>query len=218
MAGSWGSSRGSTSSTAWPTTTRADVRRAVARVDVGAIERNCARLAAAVAPARLCAVVKAGGYGHGAVPAARAALTGGAAWVAVATAAEAAELRASGVGGRLLVMGALSGEELAVALRAGADVVAWREEFVAKLGPDARVHVKLDTGMGRLGTRDADEASRVAGAAGDRLAGLMTHFATADEADQSFVDEQLGRFRTWIARHPGVPVHAANSAAALGRQ
>ena len=193
------------------------MRRAVARVDVGAIERNCARLAAAVAPARLCAVVKAGGYGHGAVPAARAALTGGAAWLAVATAAEAAELRAAGVAGPLLVMGALSDEELEVALRAGADVVAWREEFVAKLGPDAHVHVKLDTGMGRLGTRDADEASRVAGAAGDRLAGLMTHFATADEADQSFVDEQLGRFRTWIARHPGVPVHAANSAAALGR-
>jgi alanine racemase len=79
------------------------------------------------------------------------------------------------------------------------------------------VHVKLDTGMGRLGTRDPEEASRVAAAAGDRLAGLMTHFATADEDDQAFVDEQLGRFRAWIAQHPGVPVHAANSAAALRR-
>jgi alanine racemase len=114
-------------------------------------------------------------------------------------------------------MGALSDEELEVALRARADVVAWREEFVAKLGADARVHVKLDTGMGRLGTRDPDEASRVAAAAGDRLAGLMTHFATADEDDQSFVDEQLGRFRSWTGRHPGVLAHAANSAAALRR-
>jgi alanine racemase len=191
--------------------------RAVARVDVGAIERNCARLAAAVAPARLCAVVKADGYGHGAVPAAHAARAGGAAWLAVATAAEAAELRAVGIDGTVLVMGALSDEELDVAVRARADVVAWREEFVAKLGADARVHVKLDTGMGRLGTRDVEEASRVAEAAGERLAGLMTHFATADEDDQSFVDEQLGRFRGWIARHPGVAVHAANSAAALRR-
>ena len=191
--------------------------RALARVDVGAIERNCARLAAAVAPARLCAVVKADGYGHGAVPAARAAQAGGAAWLAVATAAEAAELRSAAIEGPLLVMGALSDKELETALRARADVVAWREEFVGKLGADARVHVKLDAGMGRLGTRDPDEASRVAAAAGDRLAGLMTHFATADEDDQSFVDEQLARFRDWIPRHPSVPVHAANSAAALRR-
>jgi alanine racemase len=193
------------------------VLRALARIDAGAIERNCARLAAAVAPARLCAVVKAHGYGHGAVPAARAAQAGGAAWLAVATAAEAAELRAAGIEGPLLVMGALTDTELALALAAGADVVAWREAFVAKLGGDARVHVKLDTGMGRLGTRDTDEATRVAAAAGDRLVGLMTHFATADEDDQSFVDEQLGAFRSWVERHPGPLVHAANSAAALRR-
>jgi alanine racemase len=193
------------------------VLRALARIDTGAIERNCARLAAAVAPAALCAVVKADGYGHGAVPAARAAQRGGAAWLAVATAAEAAELRGAGIDGPLLVMGALADEELAVALAAGADVVAWREAFVAKLGPGARVHVKLDTGMGRLGTRDPDEATRVAAAAGDRLVGLMTHFATADEDDQSFVDEQLATFRSWIERHPDMLVHAANSAAALRR-
>jgi alanine racemase len=191
--------------------------RALARVDVGAIERNCARLAATVGPARLCAVVKADGYGHGAVAAARAALAGGASSLAVATAVEALQLRTEGVRGTLLVMGALSPEELAIAHRAGADIVAWREDFVAALPADARVHVKLDTGMGRLGTRDPDEASRVVAAAGPRLAGLMTHFATADEDDQSFVDEQLARFGAWIARHPDVPVHAANSAAALGR-
>ena len=77
------------------------------------------------------------------------------------------------------------------------------------------MHVKLDTGMGRLGTRDPDEASRVVQAAGDRIAGLMTHFATADEDDPAFLEEQLHRFERWIARHPGVPVHAANSAATL---
>jgi alanine racemase len=70
--------------------------------------------------------------------------------------------------------------------------------------------------MGRLGTRDPDEASRVVEAAGDRIAGLMTHFATADEDDPEFLEAQLSRFQAWIARHPGVPAHAANSAATLG--
>jgi alanine racemase len=189
--------------------------RALARVDLGAIERNCTRLAAVAAPAKLCAVVKADGYGHGAVPVARAAQAAGAPWLAVATAGEAYELRAAGIEGPILVMGALAPAELDVALEARADVVAWREEFVAGLPEDARVHVKLDTGMGRLGTRDPDEASRVAEAAGDRLAGLMTHFATADEDDASFLEEQLAHFQRWIARHPGVPAHAANSAATL---
>jgi alanine racemase len=189
--------------------------RALARVDLGAIERNCARLAVVAAPARLCAVVKADGYGHGAVPVARAAQAGGAEWLAVAAAAEAAELRAAGIDGPLLVMGALSEEELGVALEARADVVAWREEFVASLPEGVGVHVKLDTGMGRLGTRDLDEASQVVEAAGDRIAGLMTHFATADEDDRTFLNVQLSRFQDWIARHPGVLVHAANSAATL---
>jgi alanine racemase len=191
------------------------VVRALARVDLGAIERNCARLAAVAAPARLCAVVKADGYGHGAVPAARAAQAGGAAWLAVATAGEAFELRSAGLEGRILVMGALSPTELDVALEARADVVAWREDFVAALPAQVGVHVKLDTGMGRLGTRDPDEASRVVEAAGDRLAGLMTHFATADEDDPAFLHEQVERFQRWIARHPGVLTHAANSAATL---
>jgi alanine racemase len=199
------------------------VLRALARVDLGAIERNCRRLAAAAAPARLCAVVKADAYGHGAVPAARAAQAGGAAWLAVATADEAAGLRAAGIGGPLLVMGALSDSELDVALAARADVVAWREDFVAAIaarGGDAGVHVKLDTGMGRLGTRDPDEAARVAAAVADarlRVAGLMTHFATADEDDDAFVREQLARFEPWVraVAAPGALVHAANSAATL---
>src|SRR4051812_3140848 len=137
------------------------VVRAVARIDTGAIERNCARLAALAAPAQLCAVVKADGYGHGAVTAARAALAGGAARLAVATAGEAAELRAAGVGGSILVMGALSPQELELAIACEAEVVAWDERFVAALaGREVAGHVKLDTGMGGLGTRDPPEASR----------------------------------------------------------
>ncbi len=197
--------------------------RAQARVDLGAIERNAARLAAVAAPAALCAVVKGDGYGHGMVPAARAARAGGAMWLAVATADEARGLRAAGIEGPVLVMGALSPQELEVALAAGADVVAWRERFVERLAPGARVHVKLDTGMGRLGTRDPEEATRVAeavAARGDlRLAGAMTHFATADD-DPGFMAEQLARFTPWAealkAAHPDLLVHAANSAATLG--
>ena len=198
--------------------------RALARVDLGAIEHNAGRLAAAAAPAALCAVVKADGYGHGMLPVARAALAGGAAWLAVATAEEARGLRAGGVEAPVLVMGALSPEELEVALAARADVVAWREAFVDALAGagELGVHVKLDTGMGRLGTRDPDEATRVAEAVaarpGLRLAGAMTHFATADD-DPGFLAEQLARFEPWAralkAAHPGLLVHAANSAATL---
>jgi alanine racemase len=198
--------------------------RAVARVNLAAIERNVARLRAVTAAgAALCAVVKADGYGHGAVPAARAALAGGATWIAVATAREAAALRAAGVDAPLLVLGALTADELRTALDARAEVVAWREAFVAAIDRPARVHVKLDTGMGRLGTRDADEATRVASAAAAaphlELAGAMTHFATADEPGDDFMPAQLERFVAWVRplreRHRGLLVHAANSAATL---
>src|SRR5215218_11186559 len=204
------------------------MERALARIDLAAVERNCAELARVAAPAALCAVVKADGYGHGAVPAARAAQAGGASWLAVATADEAARLRAAGIEGPLLMMGALTAAELTVALRARADVVVWREASVAALAahPDADgagVHVKLDTGMGRLGTRDAREAAHTADAVAAaprlRLAGAMTHFATADD-DPGFAREQLARFLAWAeplrARHGDLLLHAANSAATLG--
>jgi alanine racemase len=205
------------------------MRRALARIDLAAIERNCIRLARVASPAALCTVVKADGYGHGAAPAARAAQAGGAAWLAVATAHEAAELREEGIGGPILVMGALSGQELTVALRARADIVAWSDGFVAALAahPAAAgtgVHVKLDTGMGRLGTREEEEASRTAAAVAEaprlRLAGAMTHLATADDDDPTFAREQLARFTPWAhairAAHGPLLRHVANSAATLG--
>src|SRR3954466_12924780 len=198
------------------------MKRAEARIDLGAIRDNCARLARELrGDAVLCAVVKADGYGHGAVEAAGAALRGGARWLAVATADEAAQLRAAGIDARLLVMGALSSDELDTALQADADIVVWREGWLRDVLGDreARVHVKLDTGMGRLGTRDPAEADAAARVAGDRLAGLMTHFATADERSDSFFGEQLERFRAWALPHkrerPELVLHIANSAATL---
>ena len=201
--------------------------RALARVNLAAIERNVARLRAGLTGgAELCAVVKGDGYGHGAAPTARAALAGGASSLAVATAQEAAELRAASIREPVLVMGAISREELPVALDARADLVAWSETFVDDLAASAsapvRVHVKLDTGMGRLGTRDLTEALRVQRAIDSRpalrLVGAMTHFATAD-GDPGFLAGQLTTFLPFVAelrrRHPGLLVHAANSAATL---
>jgi alanine racemase len=203
------------------------VSRVIASVDLAAIERNCVRLRSGLRDAKLCAVVKADGYGHGAGPIARAALAGGAQWLAVASAQEAAELRQWGLhGARILVMGALTPDELESALALDADVVVWHErcvDAVASCG-GGRVHVKLDTGMGRLGTRDVAEAVRVAEAAGRApgvtLAGVMTHFATADELeDGGFFVGQMEAFESFAralkSEHPGLIVHAANSAATL---
>ena len=202
--------------------------RAVARVNLAAIERNVVRLRSRLtAGAGLCAVVKADGYGHGAVPAARAAIAGGAGRLAMATAEEAAKLRDAGVREPVLVMGAISAQELPRALDARAELVAWSESFVADVAAAARepvrIHVKLDTGMGRLGTRSTREALRVAericqSSGAIELAGAMTHFATADD-DPEFLSHQLAVFRPFVAelrsRWPGIAAHAANSAATL---
>jgi len=202
--------------------------RAQASVNVAAIERNCQRLRAELRDgAELCAVVKADGYGHGAAASALAALAGGASWLAVATAAEARELRDAGIAtAPILVMGALTSSELRDALAADADVVVWSEPHVlavAELG-GGRVHVKLDSGMGRLGTRDELEASRALALAretrGVEPVGLMSHFATADDLhDGGFFEQQRDTFARWAqeqkAVQPQLIAHAANSAALL---
>ncbi len=167
---------------------------------------------------------------------ARAAVEGGASTLAVATAAEAAELADAGVAGGagggvdLLTLGALTAEEVDVALGAGSAVGVWTEGFrrlvaarARVLGVTARVHVKYDSGMGRLGTLDLTEAIAVVRAtAADReleLAGIWTHFATADEPDddEGYFFRQLDRFDGLVewtrAEFPDVTVHAANSAA-----
>jgi alanine racemase len=201
--------------------------RALARIDLSAVQRNCAELKRRLEGAELCAVVKADGYGHGAAWCARAAIAGGAGWLAVATAEEAADLRRHGIRERILVMGALTAEEVEIALAADADIVAWRRGFarLAARKADAadlraRLHVKLDTGMGRLGANELEEALDVVAATCEserlELAGVMTHFATADEPGSDFFEEQLRRFRPFVERvredHPGCLVHAANSA------
>ncbi len=207
--------------------------RAVAEVNLAAIERNAKLLLQTVGPrTKLCAVVKADGYGHGAVPVARAALAAGATSLAVATALEAGELRRAGIDAPILVLGAISDEELPIAIAADAALTAWDRRFVERLsaaavaaGREVRVHVKLDTGLGRLGTRMPKQALAVAeavraAAPALALTGAMTHLATAD-GDLEFAAEQLARFTAFVERLRASPggdeliVHAANSAGAL---
>jgi len=203
--------------------------RALARIDLGAVRDNCARLKAELGEGpELCAVIKADGYGHGADTCAEAALAGGATRLAVATASEAEPIGRRLAHVPLLTMGALTVEELDTALAAGSEVAVWRPGFldlvVARAraqGRPARVHVKHDSGMGRLGTPDPEEALALLRACAERPelepAGVWTHFATADEPDSPYFDEQLERFEPLAAaaraEHPGIAVHAANSAA-----
>jgi alanine racemase len=207
------------------------MERAIARIDFGAVRANCARLAGELADgAELCAVVKADGYGHGADGCAEAALAGGATRIAVATAGEAEQIGRRMQQVPLLTMGALTAEEVDVVISAGSEMAVWREGFRRLIadrarahGHPARLHVKYDSGMGRLGnpdTREVLELARACAADPDlKLAGIWTHFATADELDSPYFDEQLARFDEVAAavkaEHPEVTVHAANSAALL---
>ncbi len=178
--------------------------------------------------AELCAVVKADGYGHNADACANAALDGGASRLAVATAHEAEEIGRRLQHVPLLTMGALTASDVDVALGAGSEVAAWREDFLRVIadraraqGRPAKVHLKLDSGMGRLGTTDSQELSRLVEICEReddlKLAGVWTHFATADEPDDDYFAEQLRRFTPLASeikgRHPEITVHAANSAA-----
>jgi len=204
--------------------------RSTAVIDLQALRHNAARLARAAGGAELMAVVKANGYGHGAVDCAFAALDGGAGSLAVASVEEAEELRLGGLTARILIMSPLAGAGFTRALAAGCEVVVGDgdgvEGITAAATPDrpARVHVEVDTGMGRLGVApdDAMQLAEAAAAGGAEVVGLMTHFATADEREgpeAGFMREQLVRFRQLIPafrdRFPGIQVHAANSAATL---
>ncbi len=205
--------------------------RALARIDLDAVRANCVRLRGVLGrDSELCAVVKADGYGHGADDCASAALAGGASRLAVATAAEAAEIGRRFQHVPLLTMGALNPEEIDVSLSAGSEIAVWGEDFRRLLsararaqGRPARVHIKYDSGMGRLGNADPGQVLGLVRASAEdpdlELAGIWTHFATADELESDFFDEQLSRFSPLAAEvrseFPTVTVHAANSAAVL---
>ena len=183
------------------------VLRSEITIDLGALRRNVERLHAAAAPAEVWAVVKADAYGHGAVDAARAALAGGAAALCVATVSEGEELRRAVRDVRIVVMGPLEDGEALRAREARLEVALSAPPVPEGLD----VHFKVDTGMGRWGMSLADALALPR----DRLVGLMSHLATADEPDEAFAREQILRFEEARREFPGVPAHLANSAGAL---
>lgn len=176
-------------------------------IDLAALRRNAARLRESVAPASLWAVVKADAYGHGAVPCAGAALDAGADALCVATVAEAAELRDAFPRPRILVMSPLEPGDDERAREARLEVAVSTRE----LPPGLPLHLKVDTGMGRFGMSAEDALSLPR----DRVVGIMSHLATADEPETGFAREQIERFRALTAEFPGATAHLANSAAAL---
>jgi alanine racemase len=179
------------------------VHRSELTVDMGAIRRNAATLLRALGGAELWAVVKADGYGHGALDAARAALDGGATALCVATVPEALALRRELAEVRILVLGPHANREVAEAREARLELVVSDGE----IPPSVPVHLKLDTGMGRYGLGELPEPPV-------EVVGLLTHLATAD-SDPGFAALQLERFRAATEPYAHLTRHAANSAAAL---
>jgi alanine racemase len=172
-------------------------------LDLGAIRRNAATLLRAAEGAELWAVVKAEGYGHGAVDASKAALEGGATALCVATLPEALHLRAALRNARILVMGPVSEREVGEARVARLELVA----ADGRIPEGVRIHLKLDTGMGRWGLSELPAPTR-------DVVGLMSHLASA-EADPAFTTLQVERFREATAGLTGLTRHLANSAATL---
>jgi alanine racemase len=210
------------------------VRPVWADVDLDAVAANVQALRELARPALLCAVVKADGYGHGAVPVARAALAGGADLLGVALVAEGAELRAAAVAAPILVLSQASPDELDELVAADLDATAYTTPGVEALAAAARragrdrtrpvpVHLKVDTGMHRVGAQPdevVDLARAITAAAGLHLASVFTHCAVADEPDDPFTAEQVRRYRAVLddlaAAGIDVPLrHAANTAAAV---
>ena len=206
-------------------------RRAWAEVDLSAVRHNAGELTRAAAPAALCAVVKANAYGHGAVPVGRAALEGGAQWLAVALVDEAVELRDAGIEAPVLVLSEPGVDAFEEAARHRLALTLYTLEGVDRAqraaeatGVTLDVHVKVDTGMHRVGC-DASELAGITRAVVEatdlRLQGLWTHLAAADEPDLlEATSSQLDVFDTVVADFEragqSAPLlHAANTAGAL---
>jgi alanine racemase len=208
------------------------LRPAWAEVDLGAIRHNASVLAAEVSPARLCAVVKAAGYGHGAPEVARAALDGGAEWLAVALVEEGRELRAAGIDAPVLVLSEPAPSamqevveySLTPTLYTAVGLDALRSAVEAgRGGRPFSVHIKVDTGMHRVGAPPGDAVSlalQVAANSQLDLGGFWTHLAVSDEVDDPYTAEQVDRFRESLDALADAGVaptlrHAANSGGAL---
>ena len=212
-------------------------RPAWAEVDLSAIRHNVALLSALAAPATLSAVVKADGYGHGSVDVARAALDGGATWLAVALVEEGVTLREAGIEAPILLLSEPPADAVAEAVAQNLVPTLYTERGIRSMAAAASgrlspgrgpldVHLKIDTGMHRVGAESA-EAVYLADLIGAQesltLQGVWTHLAVADSTttgDVAFTQAQLARFDSSLAElgaagHRPELVHAANSAGTI---
>lgn len=200
-------------------------------VDLGAIADNVRHLRRLLGPqTSLLAVVKAHAYGHGAAPVAKTALAAGASMLGVTCLDEAMELREAGVTADILMLGYAPAWQASTIVANDVIVTAYDPELLAplsaaarSLGRPARVHLKVDTGMGRFGpllSNVEDLACRALAMPGLAVEGVFTHFATADAADEAFAQEQVRRFHAALRLLAAAGCrprwrHAANSAATL---
>lgn len=206
------------------------LRPTYAEVDLDAIRTNVGVLAEAAGDAAVCAVVKADGYGHGAVPVARATLEAGASWLAVALVEEGEELRDAGLDAPILLLTEPPVAAVPRLLGARLTPAVYSPAFGRALdaagrerGEPVAVHVKADTGMARVGVPpDGWEAflAEAAGWDGVRVEALWSHMARADEPSAPTTDEQQDRFDAFVAMAADAGItpaitHTANSAATL---
>jgi alanine racemase len=203
-------------------------------IDLDAIRHNVRRLAAAASPAKIMAVVKADAYGHGAVPVARAALEAGASWLGVAHISEALALRTAGIDAPMLAWLHTTESNFGAAVAAGVDIgcSGWELERIVAAAREqerpARVHLKVDTGLGRNGVT-LEGWDHLVGEALEyqdqgllRVVGIFSHLSVADEPERPETDDQLAAFREVlaVAEDAGVDPevrHLANTPATLSR-
>ncbi len=200
-------------------------------IDLGAIEKNV-RFLHQYTGVEIMAIVKANGYGHGAVPTAQAAIRGGATWFGVARIEEALELRTAHITQPVLVFGYTPPGKFRLAIENDISLTIWNQEQLKlasvaalQLKRKANIHLKVDTGMSRLGVQVEDGlklAQQIVKTPAIEFEGIFTHFARADESDPTPTDIQEASFGDLIkkVRDCGITpkvIHAANSAASLTR-
>jgi len=199
-------------------------------VNLTAIEENV-RTLRTIAGVPIMAVVKANGYGHGAIEVSRAALAAGSSWLAVSCAEEALVLREAGIAAPILVLGMVTAQEADEAIAAGLSLTVYCQESAelysaraAALGRSVCVHLKVDTGMGRLGTLPGEPtlglARTITSLPSMHLEGVFTHLACADEQNPAPTESQLAKFTSTLEALEAMGIrpawiHAANSAATL---
>ena len=201
-----------------------------AEINLDNLAHNIECVREKVAPSAVVPVIKADAYGHGAVPVAKRLAMAGCEMFAVARFEEAMELRDSGISQRILLLGRLFSDEIGRAVKAGLSIsifghqdLEWVEKACREVGEPAAVHLKVDSGMGRVGVLlpgAAELLERLAKSKACRWEGIYTHFSTSDEKDKGFANFQLSKFREVLALLPNLAnrpqmVHMAASGAIL---